>query len=396
MLAFPIMDDALTAERLRRQLTAFAQFTSRSLGKVDLDALMLDACLRARAGINMTHAKLLEYIPGRDQLIMRAGVGWKEGYVGRYAVSPDLNTPIGRAFSLSEPVPVSDYTQNPQYRYPALLREHHCVSSVNVPVRTDDGIFGILEVDDISPRDFTADDIYFLTGLGNTLAHAIDLRRSLDALNRALEEKQMFAREMNHRIKNNLSLVSSVLSLHSRRIPDSVVRSELHSAIQRINNLSLVHDRLQMFGQIDAQIDAHSHFEDLAAMLRSMLPSGVQLTTVASGSMPGDCVESLTMIANELVTNAAKYAFDGRDQGKIVIGFKQEGPGWRFWVQDNGIGMPLEEDAKPSFGTQLIGALVTRINASLHRISESGTRVEISYGVPGPPAVRDPVKRHNK
>lgn len=381
------MDDAPTTERLRRQLTAFAQFTSRSLSNVDLDALMLDACLRARAGINMTHAKLLEYIPGRDQLIMRAGVGWKQGYVGRYAVSPELDTPIGHAFSLSEPVLISDYTQNAQYRYPALLREHHCVSSVNVPVRTDEGIFGVLEVDDISPRGFTADDVYFLTGLGNTLAHAIHLRRSLDALNRALEEKQMFAREMNHRIKNNLGLVSSVLSLHSRRIPDPAVRSELQNAIQRINNLSLVHDRLQMFGQMDAQIDAHPHFEDLAAMLRSMLPPGVQLTTDTSGCIPGDCIESLTMIANELVTNAAKYAFDGRDQGEIVIGFKQEGPGWRFWVEDNGIGMPLKEDAKPSFGTQLIGALVTRINASLHRISANGTRVEISYGVPSPPAV---------
>ena len=59
---------------LRRQLTAFAQFTTRSLGESDLHSLMTDACLRARAGVAVTHAKLLEYLPSRDRLILRAGV----------------------------------------------------------------------------------------------------------------------------------------------------------------------------------------------------------------------------------------------------------------------------------------------------------------------------------
>jgi hypothetical protein len=75
---------------LRRQLTAFAQFTTRSLGESDLDSLMTEAWLRARAGVDVTHAKLLEYLPSRDRLILRAGVGWKDGSVGQYEVSPDL------------------------------------------------------------------------------------------------------------------------------------------------------------------------------------------------------------------------------------------------------------------------------------------------------------------
>ena len=67
-------------QNLRRQLTAFAQFTTRSLGERNIDALMLDACIRARAGLGVTHAKLLEYLPDRDRLLLRSGVGWKEGY----------------------------------------------------------------------------------------------------------------------------------------------------------------------------------------------------------------------------------------------------------------------------------------------------------------------------
>jgi hypothetical protein len=91
-------------QTLRRQLTAFSQLSTRSLGKANIDTLMLDACIRSRAGLNVTHAKLLEYLPNRDRLLLRAGVGWKEGYVGQYQVPPDLDTPIGHAFLLSEPV----------------------------------------------------------------------------------------------------------------------------------------------------------------------------------------------------------------------------------------------------------------------------------------------------
>ncbi len=60
---------------LRRQLIAFSQFTTRSLGEADVESLMTDACLRARSGIGVTHAKLLEYLPDRDRLLMRVGVG---------------------------------------------------------------------------------------------------------------------------------------------------------------------------------------------------------------------------------------------------------------------------------------------------------------------------------
>ena len=151
------MDDRDQVEKtLRRQLTAFAQFSTRSLGESNIDSLMMDACLRARVGLNVTHAKLLEYVPDRDRLLLRAGVGWKEGYVGQYQVPPDIDTPIGHAFALSEPVPIPDYSSEKVYRYPAILKDHGCVASLNVPLRTDSGNFGVLEVDHTSARPFSA------------------------------------------------------------------------------------------------------------------------------------------------------------------------------------------------------------------------------------------------
>lgn len=369
-------------QTLRRQLTAFSQFSTRALGESNIDALMLDACVRARSGLNATHAKLLEYIPSRDRLLLRAGVGWKEGFVGQYAVALDLDTPVGHAFVLSEPVAISDYVSAATYRYPAILKEHGCVASLNVPLRTDRGNFGILEVDHTASRSFSADDLSFLTGLGNTVARAIELRRALQAMENTLEEKQLLIREMNHRIKNNLSLASAMLALQARQLPEDS-REALGRAVSRINNLAMVHDRLQMFTSSVTTVEAAPHFQELCAMLRSLLPAGVSLTSRCSGLIAADCVESLTLIANELVTNAAKYAFIDRDGGEVVLGYRQEGAGWRLWVHDDGAGFSPDTTipAGGSFGHRLIFALASRVNAEVVYRRDGGTKVDVVCGI---------------
>src|SRR5262245_39078276 len=117
----------------------------------NIGSLMTDACFRARAGMNMSHAKLLEYLSDRDRLILRAGVGWREEYVGQYQVAPDLDTPIGYAFALGEPVAISDYTKESRFRYPVILKDHACVASINVPPEPALATFGVLEVDAVAP-----------------------------------------------------------------------------------------------------------------------------------------------------------------------------------------------------------------------------------------------------
>lgn len=140
-----------------------------------------------------------------------------------------------------------------------------------------------------------------------------------------VEQKQLLIREMNHRIKNNLSLVAAMLQLQARRSAEPAVREGLVSAVTRINNMALVHDRLQLFSSSISSVSAASHFQELCDMLRTLLPPGVTLVSRCSGSTPGDSVESLTLIANELITNAAKHAFKGRPSGEITLGYREEG-----------------------------------------------------------------------
>jgi two-component sensor histidine kinase len=207
----------------------------------------------------------------------------------------------------------------------------------------------------------------------------------MHGLETALNDKQLLLREMNHRIKNNLTLVAAMLTLQARRFSDATLKNELASAVNRINNLALVHDRLQLFTASVSQVEAAPHFQELCEMLRSLLPPGVSLTSQCSGSIAGDCVESLTLIANELVTNAAKYAFAGLEGGQIIVGFRQEGAGWRLWVHDNGRGLPAADGTahEKSFGHHLVGTLASRLNAEIFYKSGEGTKVEVCCGVTG-------------
>ena len=117
-------------------------------------------------------------------------------------------------------------------------------------------------------------------------------------------------------------------------------------------------------------------------MLRSLLPSGVTLVTNCSGSIPGDSLESLTLITNELVTNAAKYAFSKRTCGTVEIGYREEGAAWRLWVSDDGAGLPpdYDEGESKSFGTQLVSILATRLSAHTTVKSDGGTKIEVFSG----------------
>ena len=368
-----------TADTLRRQLTAFAQFATRAMGATALDPLMQEACIRARGGLAMSHAKLLEYLPHSDRLLLRAGVGWKPGVVGQYEVSTDLRTPLGYAFSLFDPVAVEDYRQQSKWQFPALLREHGCVASLNVPLRSDAGVVGVLEVDHIEPKTFSADDVSFLTGLASVVGQSIQLRRALAEAERGLEEKNLLLREMNHRIKNNLSLVSSMLSLEARHSPNDEVQKALRVSVSRINNIALVHDRLQLATVAADEVSAAEHFGSLRTLLGSLMPPGVVLSTDCTGTIQGDQLEAMTLIVNELVTNAAKYGFVGRNEGNVAIGYRVEGVAWHLWVHDDGVGK--REDAKESFGHHLITVLVQRLNAELAVRVDGGTKFDMYGGI---------------
>ena len=201
----PVSDRAL---KLRvRQQEILAELGVVALRGTSFMELLDKAVQLAAEGLEAEFCKILEYIPSEKRLLMRAGVGWDAGVVGKASVGADLESPAGFALHTGKPV-ISNQLENEQrFRTSELLASHGVRRAINVILQGDGVPFGVLEVDSKSEGDFSEKDIAFLQGAANIIGMAIERQRFERNLKAALEHQQVLVKEINHRVKNSLQLV---------------------------------------------------------------------------------------------------------------------------------------------------------------------------------------------
>src|SRR4249919_1009170 len=197
---------------------------------------LLDHVVRLTAeGLEAEYCKVLEYLPADNRLLVRAGVGWGEGVVGFATVGADLASPAGFALHTGKPV-ISNHLENEQrFRTPELLVEHGIRRAMNVILQGDGSPYGVLEVDSRSEGEFGEHDIAFLQGAANILGMAIERQRYDRHLKTALDRHQVLLKEINHRVKNSLQIVSSMLHLQASSVHDDALRAHLAEASGRVS-----------------------------------------------------------------------------------------------------------------------------------------------------------------
>jgi transcriptional regulator with GAF, ATPase, and Fis domain len=144
-------------DKLRRHIRILVDIGRLSGENADLDRFLDQTVLHIARGVEIHHVKILQYRPETSDLLLVAGVGWKEGVVRTATFSVDLRSPPGRAFQTAEPVSIKNFSDQEEYVRSNFLKEHGIVSVSNVPVRIGGAAWGVLEVDSTTPRDFTED-----------------------------------------------------------------------------------------------------------------------------------------------------------------------------------------------------------------------------------------------
>lgn len=210
-----------------------------------------------------------------------------------------------------------------------------------------------------------------------------DYRKSIES---SLEEKDLLIREINHRVKNNLQTISSLMHLKSRKTNNQIVHEIFDDFVNRINAVSLIHDNLYHSSNLNA-IDFAGYIKNLMAELFHVYGVDEQLITLNMEiekiflDLKLSVICGLIMI--ELVTNALKYAFPGpHKEGAIQIDFSRQNENYYFLgVRDDGIGIPGEIDlgSKETLGLQLIQSLVKQIQGTLNVSRDNGTCVKIQW-----------------
>ena len=203
------------------------------------------------------------------------------------------------------------------------------------------------------------------------IAYDITERKEIDnKIREALKEKEVLLQEVHHRVKNNLQVISSMLNLQRRFVDDQKMLDVLEESQNRISTMSFIHESLyqnsdfssigfadylerltqnliQSYSNISARVELTSQLDDIYINLKQAIPCG--------------------LIVNELVSNCLKYAFKGRETGKIFLRVEKKGDELEIEVADNGVGLPdnFNIETNESLGVYLVQALTDQLDGAL-------------------------------
>lgn len=203
-----------------------------------------------------------------------------------------------------------------------------------------------------------------------------------EKLRSSLAEKELLLREVHHRVKNNLQVISSLLEMQGDCIVDDQARAVYANSQARIRSMALIHQQLYGASTLD-RIDFGAYLEQLAESLFQFHDGGpgpVQILAEADPVSLGiDRALTCGLIVNELVTNALKHAFDPGQPGVVNISFRGRDEAYRLMVSDNGSGLGSSAASSDSLGMSLVEALVDQLAGSMEVGGEGGTRFEIVF-----------------
>ncbi len=212
-----------------------------------------------------------------------------------------------------------------------------------------------------------------------------EIKAAEEQIQSSLKEKEVLLREIHHRVKNNLQIVSSLLNLQIRRITDPAMLKLFVSTSNRVRAMAAVHERLYESGNF-AKIDMAAHLESLVRMfMRAHAPAGTDVRTVLRlepVTVELNIAVPLSLIANEIVTNALKYAFSNRARGTLTVSLKAGEKSHELRIADDGPGFPAGIDPATSrtLGLRLVRDLTRQIRGELETDSSpSGTTVVVRW-----------------
>ncbi len=212
-----------------------------------------------------------------------------------------------------------------------------------------------------------------------------DRKMAEERLKASLLEKEVLLREIHHRVKNNLQIISSLLNLQSRHIQDEPSLDMFQESRHRVRSMALVHEKLYRSKDM-ARIDFCEYLKSLASHL--FMSYGVNSAAVELDVDVKDVYLDINtsipcgLIVNELVSNSLKHAFSGREKGKIRIVLQPENKDkFKLVVSDDGVGLPRSLDVlnTESLGLQLVTMLVEQLQGTLSIERNHGTSFEIVF-----------------
>ena len=224
-----------------------------------------------------------------------------------------------------------------------------------------------------------------LKGVIEYVRDITEQKKAQDALLASLKEKEILLKEIHHRVKNNMQIISSLLHLQAQHLKDPEAAEALKQCQNRIRAMALVHERLYREENL-AKIDFQEYAEQLLVHLfQAFLPRSKNISFSLQIEAPPLTIEiaiPLGLITTELVTNSLKHAFSPGQTGEILVSLRKEENNLVLKVSDNGKGLP--EEIPEKFGLEIVRLLTAQLSGTFKMQSRSGKGTEAEVIFPFP------------
>jgi len=263
---------------------------------------------------------------------------------------------------------------------------NNVISLMDIPMRMEGEIIGVVcfEKTGSIEHTFSSEDQFFALCISNVFSSTLEARKRRAIqyeLDKELAQKELFLREIKHRIKNNLSVVSGLIRLQSERSTDDYHRDLFLDCNNRIESIATMYDLIYNTENIE-MVNFNHYISTLIAKTRDAYKSQFESVKVES-SIPNielkvDLAVNLSLIINEVITNSYKHAFDNGAKGKIDIKVTCNDFKMDIIITDNGKGFGNME-IRDSFGMGIIDGLIEQINGVYLYSGGNGSRFELSF-----------------
>lgn len=397
-----ISDHRSTEQELRkinRMHSVISRINQLIIRAGDIDEIFSESCRIAVESGNFRMAWIGLIDADQQAVIPAVWCGHEDGYLSlikKISVMdvPEGRGPTGTAIRENRYFYCNDIMNDPvmaPWRMEALKRGYR--SSIALPIVSGGMIIGAFSIYSGEPSYFNDEEIRLLTEVTGDIGFGVEklradeqLKKDESAMRQLLSHRDILMKELHHRVKNNLGVVSGLLTLEREKISDDLSRTILNDARSRVLSIMGIYERLYLSEDV-THIDLNPYIGDLAgSILDTYMPGAGRISLsieLADIRVETRRAVPLGLIINELMTNALKYAYPGNAPGEIVIRLHVEGSSGSLKVSDTGAGLPdgFDPYTTESMGFMLVRMLAEQIGGTFRVDCSAGTCVHIVFGL---------------
>jgi two-component sensor histidine kinase/DNA-binding response OmpR family regulator len=384
-------------ERLNRLYLITSQINQMVVHTRDIERLLSEICRITVDTGNFRMAWIGLIDKKKNYVMPKAWAGAEDGYLSLIKKitlkdEPEGRGPTGTAIREGRFFYCNDIENDPcmaPWREEALKRGYR--SSVALPIVIRGKQAGAFSIYSAEPFFFNKTELQMLQEIVSDVSYAIEMleaekqrEKAENDLRLMISHREILMKELQHRVKNNLNVISGLLQLEEKNISDTASRNILLNAQNRIRSMTGIYERLYLSSDLE-NIELHLYIKDLSESIFSTYSidrEKIRLNTELEDlKIETKRAVPLGLILNELITNAIKYAYTNGSKGEINIGLKKNDGLIELNVHDNGCGLPhsLNPYTCDTMGLTLVRMLTEQIGGNFHVKNGKGTMISINF-----------------